>query len=91
MLVLSVPVGDAGYRDPAGNAVPETQFEGTGPALLFHDGRLVKGTWSKKALDSSLTLKTAAGDSWRSRPAGSGSSCSRRPPADSPTRRRTQS
>ena len=62
VLVLSVPVGDAGYRDPAGNAVPETQFEGSGPALLFHDGRLVKGTWSKKALDASVTLTTDTGD-----------------------------
>ncbi len=62
VLVLSVPVGDAGYTDPAGNSVPETQFEGSGPALLFHDGRLVKGTWSKKALDSAVTLKTDAGD-----------------------------
>ena len=61
VLVLSVPVGDAGYTDPSGNSVPETQFEGTGPALLFHDGRLVKGTWRKKALDS-VTLKTAEGD-----------------------------
>ena len=62
VLVLSVGVGDAGYRDPAGNSVPETQFEGTGPALLFHDGRLVKGTWSKKSLKSALALKTEAGD-----------------------------
>jgi hypothetical protein len=62
VLVLSVPVGDAGYTDPAGNSVPETQFEGTGPALLFHDGRLVKGTWSKKELDSAVSLKTAEGD-----------------------------
>jgi hypothetical protein len=62
VLVLSVEVGDAGYRDPAGNSVPETQFVGTGPALLFHDGRLVKGTWSKKALDSAISLKTDAGD-----------------------------
>ncbi len=62
VLVLSVPIGDAGYRDPAGNSVPETQFEGSGAALLFHDGRMVKCTWSKKALDASLTLKTEDGD-----------------------------
>ena len=61
VLVLSVPVGDAGYRDPAGNSVPETQFEGSGPALLFHDGRLVKGTWKKKSLDAALQLSTDDG------------------------------
>ena len=67
-------------RDPAGNPVPETQFEGTGDAMVFHDGRLVRGTWSKKALDSALTLSTKAGD-LRCRPAGCGSSWCRRTPA----------
>jgi hypothetical protein len=62
VLVLRVPVGDAGYTDPAGNPVPETQFEGKGDAMVFHDGRLVRGTWSKKKLDSVVTLSTKAGD-----------------------------
>ena len=54
VLVLRVKVGDAGYRDPAGNPVPETKLEGTGEAMLFHGGRLVRGTWSKDALDAPL-------------------------------------
>ena len=62
ILVLRVQVGDAGYTDPAGNPVPETKLEGTGPALLFHGGRLVRGTWSKADLGSPLTLKTQAGE-----------------------------
>jgi hypothetical protein len=62
VLVLRVKVGDAGYRDPAGNPVPETHFTGTGAAMLFHDGRLVRGTWSKQGLDSPLKLKTRAGE-----------------------------
>ena len=61
VLVLRVKVGDAGYKDPAGNPVPETKLEGKGAALLFHDGRLVRGTWSKKSLDSALELSTQAG------------------------------
>ena len=61
VLVLRVPVGDAGYLDPAGNPVPETKLDGKGAALLFHDGRLVRGTWAKKGLDDSLTLSTKAG------------------------------
>ena len=61
ILVLRVQVGDAGYRDPAGNFVPETKFTGKGAALLFHDGRVVKGTWSKKGLDDALTLSTNKG------------------------------
>ena len=62
ILVLRVEVGDAGYKDPAGNPVPETKLEGTGPAMLFHDGRLVRGTWSKADLDSPIELSTKAGD-----------------------------
>jgi hypothetical protein len=62
VVVLRVQVGDAGYTDPAGNPVPETKLEGTGQALVFHDGRLVRGTWSKADLESPLELSTKAGE-----------------------------
>ena len=58
VLVLRVQVGDAGYLDPAGNPVPETIFEGQGEAMVFHDGRLVRGTWSKTNLASDLNLRS---------------------------------
>ncbi len=61
VLVLRVKVGDAGYRDPAGNPVPETQFTGKGQAMIFHGGRLVRGTWTKSALDAPIELSTKAG------------------------------
>lgn len=61
ILVLRVEVGDAGYRDPAGNPVPETKLEGKGEAMIFHGGRLVRGTWQKTGLDSAITLSTKAG------------------------------
>jgi len=62
VLALRVKVGDAGYRDPAGNPVPETRFTGKGEAMLFHDGRLVRGTWSKAGLAAPLQLRTKAGE-----------------------------
>ncbi|CAM3592454.1 DUF3048 domain-containing protein [Nocardioides zeicaulis] len=62
VLVLRVKVGDAGYKDPAGYPVPETKFEGTGAALLFHGGRVVKGTWSKDGLTGQIELSTKAGE-----------------------------
>ncbi|MCW2782954.1 MAG: hypothetical protein JWR35_3403 [Marmoricola sp.] len=61
VLVLRVREGDAGYLDPAGNHVPETLFTGKGALMLFHNGQLVRGTWSKKKLASPLALRTAAG------------------------------
>jgi hypothetical protein len=60
VLVLRVRVGDAGYRDPAGNPVPETKLTGTGTALLFHGGRVVRASWSK-TLGSTVTLRTKKG------------------------------
>lgn len=62
VLVLRVKVGDAGYKDPAGYPVPETKFEGTGAALLFHGGRVVKGTWSKDGLTGQIELSTKGGE-----------------------------
>jgi hypothetical protein len=62
VLVLRVKVGDAGYRDPAGNAVPETKFTGKGDAMLFHGGKLVRGSWKKPGLDAPVTLSTKAGE-----------------------------
>jgi len=62
VLVLRVEVGDAGSRAPAGNPVPETKLEGKGEAMLFHDGRMVRGTWSKKGLDAPIELSTKQGE-----------------------------
>ena len=56
VLVLRVQVGDAGYRDPAGNPVPESKLVGTGPAMVFSGGRLVRARWVKPQLDSALAL-----------------------------------
>lgn len=71
VLVLTVEVEDAGYTDTSGSSVPESVFEGTGTAQLFHDGKVVTGTWSKDALDGALTLeadgaelKVPAGRTW---------------------------
>ncbi len=61
VLVLRVRVGDAGYRDPAGNPVPETRFTGTGPATLLAAGTAVTGTWSKGAAEAPLQLARADG------------------------------
>ena len=56
VLALRVQIGDAGYRDPAGYPVPETKFEGKGQAVLFHDGKVVRGTWTKDGLTGAIEL-----------------------------------
>lgn len=61
VLVLRVQVGDAGYRDPAGNPVPETKLVGKGEAMLFHGGDFVRATWSKDHLDAPIELSTKDG------------------------------
>jgi hypothetical protein len=42
--------------------VPETKFEGKGAALLFHGGRVIKGTWSKDGLTGAIELATKGGE-----------------------------
>ena len=61
VLVLRVQVGDAGYKDPAGNPVPETKLEGRGDATLFTGGRAIPLTWSKSGLDSPIELEDSVG------------------------------
>ncbi|WP_343995811.1 DUF3048 domain-containing protein [Nocardioides dubius] len=61
VLVLKVKIGDAGYRDPAGNPVPETKLEGTGQAILFHKGRAIRATFEKDGLDGTILLSTKKG------------------------------
>jgi hypothetical protein len=61
VLVLRVRLTDAGYRDPAGNPVPETIFTGRGAALIFSGGRLVRGTWTKDGLDAPVKLQGTSG------------------------------
>ena len=58
---MRVDVVDAGYRDPSGSFVPESKFEGSNPAQLFHDGRVVQGTWRKKGLRGAIELTTKGG------------------------------
>jgi hypothetical protein len=62
LLVLRVTTVDAGYLDPAGNPVPQVVLEGSGDALLVHDGRAVEARWTRGADPASrLELADAEG------------------------------
>lgn len=56
VLVLYTRQGDAGYRDPAGNPVPETVFTGSGKAAVLSGGRMLDARWSKKNASAPITL-----------------------------------
>jgi hypothetical protein len=56
VVVLSVATRDAGYRDPVGNAVPETVLTGSGPVTVLSGARRVSGTWRKAAPAAPLQL-----------------------------------
>ncbi|KAA1400151.1 DUF3048 domain-containing protein [Aeromicrobium ginsengisoli] len=64
MIVMFCRVGDAGYTDPAGNPVPETKFEGSGRALVFHGSTVTEVEWHKPSLDEAITFQTKAGQAY---------------------------
>ena len=61
MIVVFARVGDAGYTDPAGNPVPETVFEGSGKAQVFHGDQVDTVRWKKPSLEEALTFKAEDG------------------------------
>jgi hypothetical protein len=61
MIVMFCRVGDAGYRDPAGNPVPETKLEGKGRAMVFHGDTVTEVEWLKPSIDEAITFSTPDG------------------------------
>lgn len=61
VVVLSVPVVDTEFLDPAGTPVPETQVIGSGEALVVSGGLSVPATWSKASTLEPLSLTGADG------------------------------
>jgi hypothetical protein len=61
LIVMFCRVGDAGYRDPAGNPVPETFVEGSGRAVVLHDGIAVEGKWNKPSLEDKISFEAEDG------------------------------
>jgi hypothetical protein len=58
LLVLRVRIHQAHYVDPSGAPVPETEFVGTGSALLVHNEQAVTGQWKKVAKGTPLRLSS---------------------------------
>jgi hypothetical protein len=61
LVVMFCRVGDAGYRDPAGNPVPETMIEGSGRAVVLHDGTATEAKWNKPTFEDTISFETEDG------------------------------
>jgi hypothetical protein len=72
VLVQSVVISTTKYVDPAGTPVPAAELIGSGPAMLFRDGRELTGTWSKSdrltpttfTADDGTTMQLHPGQTW---------------------------
>ena len=61
MLIQQVDVNNSNRLvDSAGNPSPKLDLKGKGKALLFRDGKVIKGTWQMK--NGRPYYRTASGD-----------------------------
>ena len=63
IVVQVVPYEDTGIRDQSGEPVPEAKLVGEGRALVFRDGMVFEGTWSRASPEAITEYKTADGQS----------------------------
>jgi hypothetical protein len=61
VIALTVKTSIAPYKDPAGNPVPVSHFEGKGKAVIFHGGKALKAKWSKDGVEGLPTFTTKDG------------------------------
>jgi hypothetical protein len=61
LVVIFARVEDAGYRDPAGNAVPETVVEGSGGAMIFAGSTATQAVWHKEDRNATMSFTSKSG------------------------------
>ncbi|WP_208027783.1 DUF3048 domain-containing protein [Rhabdothermincola sediminis] len=61
VIVQFVRYVDSGARDSAGNPVPEAETTGEGDALVFTEGAVIAGTWSRPDPTRMAAYQDAAG------------------------------
>lgn len=61
VVVQFVPYKDTGQRDRSNTIVPEAELVGTGEMWALSDGKVIKGTWNKPALEAPTTYVGADG------------------------------
>jgi hypothetical protein len=68
VLVQSVDITSTRFVDPAGTPVPASDLIGSGPALLFRDGRELSGTWNKPDRSTATSFTDVDGNTMRLHP-----------------------
>jgi len=61
VVVQVVPYEDTGIRDQSGEPVPEAKLVGEGRVLVFRDGMVTEGKWSKSSAEAITEYKTPDG------------------------------
>lgn len=61
VIIQFIPYVNTGEKDRAGSPVPEGKVVGTGDALVFSAGMMVKATWSKSSPSAVTTFADSAG------------------------------
>jgi hypothetical protein len=61
VIVELVDYADTGLKDVSGAPVPEAQLVGSGECWVLTNGMLIKGTWSKTAIDAIPAYTDATG------------------------------
>ncbi|HVV77779.1 MAG TPA: DUF3048 domain-containing protein [Mycobacteriales bacterium] len=62
VVILGVDIASTGLRDVLGNPSPLDVTIGSNPAWVLRDGKLIRGTWTRKTLGDEFSLKDAAGN-----------------------------
>jgi hypothetical protein len=61
VLIMQIRIGSTGIRDVAGNASPLDITVGSGSVWVLRDGKMIKGTWKRAAIGSTLHLRDSTG------------------------------
>jgi Protein of unknown function (DUF3048) N-terminal domain/Protein of unknown function (DUF3048) C-terminal domain len=56
LVILEAPDYTA-YPSGSGTPVPATETTGTGRALVFHDGKVIEGTWERETVEEGFKLE----------------------------------
>jgi hypothetical protein len=61
VVILGVNIASTGLHDVLGAPSPLDVTIGSNPAWVLRDGKMIRGTWTRKALNDEITLQDRQG------------------------------